>query len=501
MNNLTDNIEHKDTKDFIYKKLPVILFFPLNFSPRNVVGFRYAQLLFAIFLTFNFQLLTFNCTAQVLDIYTFAGNGINGYSGDGGPDTTAELSDPWGLARDGKGNIYIGDNGNNRVRMINTSGVISTVAGTGKYGFSGDGGAATAAEISAPRGVAVDASGNIYIADYSNNRIRKVNTSGTISTVAGNGIAGYSGDGAAATAAQLYYPPGVAVDGAGNIYIAAGQMNRIRVVNTSGIINTIAGDGTAGYSGDGGSAITAELYNPQGVTPDASGNIYIADYGNNRVRKVNTAGNISTVAGTGKAGYNGDGGAATAAELYNPTGVTIDSAGDIYIADNNNSRVRKVSTTGIISTVAGDSNTGYSGNGGLATMAELNGPTSILLNSGIIYIADQDNSCIREVKKAPPPLAVNELSNAMDVTVYPNPGDGRFQLRITNYESGITNSVEVYNMLGEKVYSTLANSHQPRYFGANSQFSIDLSNLSNGIYILRIISGQSAICKKIEIHK
>jgi len=331
-------------------------------------------------------------------ISTVAGNGTAGYSGDGGAATAAQLSNPFSVAVGSTGNIYIADGSNNRIRKVNTSGIISTVAGNGTAGYSGDGGAATAASLSSPYGVAVDSAGNIYIADRSNNRIRKVNTSGIISTVAGNGALGYSGDGGAATAAQLSSPHRVTVDSSGNIYIADTGNYRIRKVNTSGIISTVAGNGTQGYSGDGGAATAAQINNPYGVAVDSAGNIYIADNGNKRIRKVNTSGIISTVAGNGTGGYLGDGGVATAAQLNNPYGVTVDNNGNIYIADTSNRRIRKVNTSGIISTVAGNGTAGYSGDGGAATAAQLNNPYGVTVdNSGNIYIADTSNRRIRKV--------------------------------------------------------------------------------------------------------
>jgi sugar lactone lactonase YvrE len=331
-------------------------------------------------------------------IITVAGNGTLGYSGDSGAATSAELYDPSGVAVDSLGNIYIADMYNHRIRKVSTSGIITTVAGNGTYGYSGNGGAATSAELYDPSSVAVDSSGNIFIADSNNHSIRKVSTSGIITTVAGNGTYGYSGDSGAATSAELYDPSGVAVDSSGNIYIADVSNQRVRKVDTSGIITTVAGNGAYGYSGDSSAATSAELFYPRGVAVDSSGNIYIADLNNHRIRKVSTSGIITTVAGNGTYGYSGDSGAATSAELYNPSGVAVDSSGNIYIADVSNQRVRKVDTSGIITTVAGNGTYGYSGDSGAATSAELNGPYGVAVDSsGNIFIADLNNNRIRKV--------------------------------------------------------------------------------------------------------
>jgi trimeric autotransporter adhesin len=334
-------------------------------------------------------------------ISTVAGTGSYGYSGDGGIATSAALSYPRGVATDASGNIYIVDAGNDRIRMVTKSaGIISTVAGTVSYGYSGDGGIATSAKLYSPEGVAIDASGNIYIADTGNSRIRIVTKStGIISTAAGIGSPGYSGDGGIATSAALNYPYGVAIDASGNIYIADADNYRIRMVTKStGIISTVAGTGSSGYSGDGGIATSAALSYPYGVAIDASSNIYIADTHNHRIRMVTkSTGIISTVAGTVSYGYSGDGGLATSAALNLPRGVAIDASGNIYVADAGNNRIRMVTkSTGIISTVAGTGSYGYSGDGGLATSAALNYPYGVAIDaSGNIYIADTHNHRIR----------------------------------------------------------------------------------------------------------
>jgi sugar lactone lactonase YvrE len=272
-----------------------------------------------------------------------AGNGIAGFGGDGGIATAAQLNSPVCVHVDAANNLYIADLGNQRVRRVSTSGIITTIAGNGTAGFSGDGGAAASAQLNAPRGVAADAAGNILIADAGNHCIRKINTLGVISTIAGTpGINGFSGDGGPATAAKLYGPYSVATDGTGNIYIADVDNQRIRKIDAAGNISTIAGSGVGGYSGDGGPATVAQLYEPIAVAADAVGNVYIADGWNNRIRIVNAAGNISTIAGTGTSGYSGDGGLAVSAQLNNPYGVAVDNAGNIYIADYGNNRIRRI---------------------------------------------------------------------------------------------------------------------------------------------------------------
>ncbi len=337
-------------------------------------------------------------------IETVAGGGRS--LGDGGPATEAQLLGPWGVAPDGAGNLYIADSSNNRIRKVDAAGVITTVAGSGERGYSGDGGAATAAQLSLPVGVALDAAGNLYIADRNNDRIRKVDAAGAISTVAGGGrrgYRGYGGDGGPAVEAQLDRPSGVALDAAGNLYIADTDNQRIRKVDAAGVITTVAGDGNYGYGGDGGPAVEAHLRVPRGVALDGAGNLYIADSSNDRIRKVDAAGVISTVAGDGPNsyggdGYGGDGGAATAAQLSSPWGVAPDGAGNLYIADTGNQRIRKVDAGGLITTVAGTGVRGYSGDGGAAVAAQLRNPRGVAVDgAGNLYIADE-NHRIRRVE-------------------------------------------------------------------------------------------------------
>jgi hypothetical protein len=325
-----------------------------------------------------------------------AGNGCNEYYGDGGPAEQAAICLPSGLAVDGSGNIYIADNENNVIRKVNTLGIINTVAGNGAHGFSGDNGPATDAQLNVVAGVAVDDAGNLYLADENNDRIRKVNTAGIITTIAGIGLTGFSGDGGPATDARLHNPVGLTVDRTGNVYVADMYNNAIRKIALSGTITTIAGNGTAGYSGNGGVAISAQLFFPTSVSVDTFGNVYIADNQNNVIRKVDNSGIITTIAGNGVGGFGGDSGPAVLASLDLPYGVTVDEAGNVYIADQDNNRVRLVNSGGGISTIAGPGL--YSGDGGQAGAATLHRPQGVATDgNGNFYIADTYNRVVRKV--------------------------------------------------------------------------------------------------------
>jgi sugar lactone lactonase YvrE len=325
-------------------------------------------------------------------ITTVAGNATPGFSGDNGPAASAQLSNPYGLAIDRAGTLYTADSSNNVIRKV-SNGVITTVAGNGTPGFSGDNGPAINAQLASPAGVAMDSAGNLYIADTLNNLIREV-SNGVITTVVGNGTPGFSGDSGPAISAQLNAPSGIAVDSVGNLYIADSANNRIREVS-GGVINTLAGVGTPGFSGDAGPAINAQLYAPSGIAVDSAGNLYIADTFNDAIREVSN-GVIATVAGNGSPGFGGDNGPATGAQLNNPYGLAVDSAGNLYIADTTGQRIRKVSSSGAISTVAGNGTPGFSGDTGPAINAQLDNPYGLAVDSaGKVYIADFDNNRVR----------------------------------------------------------------------------------------------------------
>jgi sugar lactone lactonase YvrE len=366
---------------------------------------------------------------------TVAGTGSSGYSGDGGPAVRARLADPAGLAVDKSGNLFIADSGNSCVRKVAAEGTITTFAGTGFYGFSGDNGSAANAQLAGPEGVALDASGNVFITDSGNDRLRKVSTNGLITTVAGNGTYGLTGDGGPALAAELTGPADIAVDSSGNILIDGSGLNLgsgfgyvfaagwivngflgedpltgilfrsagsgisvLRKISTGGIIATVAGNASSGLFGIGSSATKAQFGSVQGIAVDGSGNLFIADPIDNCVLKVSTAGIVTTVAGNGTFGFSGDAGPANSAQLAYPVAVAVDGAGNLFIADQDNGRIRRVSAGGTITTVAGNGNAGYAGDGGPALSAEIARPAAVAVDGpGNIFFLDTNNSVVRKV--------------------------------------------------------------------------------------------------------
>ena len=339
-------------------------------------------------------------------ISTIVGDGKFSYSGDNAPASTSAVNAPAGVAVDGSGALYIADFSNNRIRSVDaTTQLIQTLAGTGVSGHTGDGASASAATLKTPGGVAVDASGAVFFADTGNHCVRKI-SGGTISAVAGTGTPGSGGDGAAATAAQLSSPTALALDAAGNLYIADTGNNCIRKITFgNGFIQTIAGTGTASFSGDGAAATGATLSGPMGVAVDSDGNVYISDTANSRVRKIDIGtGFINTIAGNGTADFSGDGSAALSAEVNLPRGLAVDASG-LYIADTDNDRVRRIDfATGLISTAAGDGVNDFNGDGGLAQVASLDSPSGVAEDAaGYLYIADTNNSRVRKVGLATAP--------------------------------------------------------------------------------------------------
>ncbi len=317
--------------------------------------------------------------------------------GDGAQANVARLDSPRGLALGPDGALWIADTGNARIRKVTAEGVISTVAGAGGGGTVGELVPATSARLFAPVAVAVDRAGNLWIADALTSRVRRVSPAGLIATAAGTGQAGYNGDGAAAIS-QLNLPAGVLADTAGNVYIADTNNHRVRKLTPDGALITVAGRGIRGYGGDGGPATEALLDSPRGLALDGDGNLYIADRMNHAVRKVSPSGLISTVAGTGLPGAGGDGGPARQARLNHPLGVAVDSQGNLYIADTDNHRVRQVSADGLIKTIAGDGSPGFSGDDGPARQARLRYPAAVAVDAaGNVFVADQDNHRVRQL--------------------------------------------------------------------------------------------------------
>jgi hypothetical protein len=335
------------------------------------------------------------------DISTAAGTGTAGFSGDDGPATAAQIGTPTAVAATADGGYLIADQGNSRVRRVSPAGVITTVAGNGTPGFGGDDGLATSAQLNAPNGLAETADGGFLIADSNNNRVRKVSPAGIITTVAGGGT---GGDGGPATNAALAFPVGVAARADGSFLIGDNDSHSVRQVDAGGTITTVAGTGSAGFGGDDGPATSAQLFSPAGVALMPDGGFLIADADNARVRRVSPGGTITTLAGTGSPGFAGDGGAATLAQLNNPLAAVPVAGGGVAIADTNNHRVRQVLADGTITTVAGTGTPGFAGDGGPAVAGQLNGPFWVALTTaGHLVIADTFNHRVRLIEGPPPP--------------------------------------------------------------------------------------------------
>ena len=423
-----------------------------------------------------------SASSEAQIITTFAGNGSYSFSGDGGAATAAALQFPTDLTFDASGICYVADHYNYRIRKINVSGVINTFAGGDTC--SADGVPATTASIS-PSGMDVDGAGNIYVAGR--NKLRKINTSGIISTIAGSGGYGSTGDGGPATAATFRDPVAVAHDAAGNIYIAdagASYNGTIRKVDASGHISTVAGGGTS--TADGIAATAAVLGKPNNIAIDASGNLYIADWQNNRIRKVNTSGIITTAAGTGTAGFSGDGGAATAAKLDGPNGIAIDASGNMFIADFYNCRIRKISPAGVITSIAGTGTPGYTGDGGPASAAQLGHVVSVKISGTDIYVVDSNASVVRKISYSSA-SAFSGIATHEKMSLYPNPTNGSF---IFNLISASNSDVQIIvsNVLGQKV--------KELQVAANKETTIDL-DAPAGIYFVTAIVAGERIVKKI----
>ncbi|MFJ4769427.1 RICIN domain-containing protein [Streptomyces uncialis] len=374
-------------------------------------------------------------------ISTVAGTGVAGAAGDDGPAGAAQANRPYGIAVDSTGTLYFSDYSGHRVRRITTDGRISTVAGTGTAGYRGDGGPAVSAQLNCPRGVAVDSAGAVYIVDAGNHRVRRIAADGKISTVAGTGVAGFSGDNGPATAAQLNLPLAVAVDSTGVLYLTEYHNHRVRRITADGRISTFAGSGAGGFRGDGGPAVSAQLNRPYGVAVDSAGDVYIADADNHRIRKVTADGKISTVAGTGVAGFGGDGGPAASAQLNFPVGVVVDSTGSLCVPDLRNQRVRRITPDGRISTVAGTGTAGFGGDDAPAASAQLNQPYGVAVDCvDALHIADHGNNRVRRI--ASPRMA--GLPGSGTVVSWANV---RSKLRMAVQRESVKDGAEIHQSL------------------------------------------------------
>ena len=425
-------------------------------------------------------LVPFVLKAQTITTFAGCGTSCTGL-GDGGPATAAVIQDPVGSKFDKSGNLYFASCiSGNRIRKIDLTGVITTIAGNTTGSFGGDNGPATAALLNAPVDVAFDTSNNLYISDPQNFRVRKINSiTGIITTVAGNGIGTYGGDDIAATATSIWGNNQICLDKLGNLYIADYYNQRIRKVSPTGIMTTVAGTGTASSLGDGTPATSAPINYPSGVAIDTSGNLYIGEANGYRVRKVDLSGIITTFAGNGNPAYAGDGIPATNAQIE-PTHLAIDDFGNLFIGDSYNNRVFKVDAMGMLYNVAGNGLTGYSGDGVAATATSLDYPSGISLDAcGNLYISEADNRRIRKVTFNPTCTVTTLNTNittqtGKSVNVYPNPTNDLIQID----NIAVPTNYQVHTIVGVTVLRGILKQ------GSNS---ISLKALPAGMYLLELV--------------
>jgi len=433
---------------------------------------------------FIFLIYVHNINAQI--ITTIAGSNA-GFSGDGGQAIVSKINYPMGITFDTEGNLYFLDAGNYRIRKISTSGIITTIAGTGVQKLGGNDGPAIDAQFNNTANLVFDPSGNLYVSDCTNNQIRKISPSGIITAVAGNGIDGVTGDGGQALSARISQPWGLAFDAVGNLYFAEYGNHCIRKVSAAGIITTVAGIGSIGYggfNGDGIKAINAQLLRPTDIVFDKTGNLYICDEGNSRIRKVDASGIISTIAGSGSSVYGGDGGIATDAGFCCAQNIEFDSFGNLYIAGFG--AVRMVNTLGIISTVAGDGTSGFSGDNGPANASKVSYPFAIAFDPmGNLYISDSWNHRLRKITNIV--TSIVDFSNSTkEIFIYPNPTSGIFTI-----DSGAKEiqTIDLYDASGRKVFSKKM----------VERIDIDATDLVNGVYFITIQAGVNITQTKLFI--
>lgn len=420
-------------------------------------------------------------------IVTVAGTGMGGYSGDGGPATNAKMEEPTAIAFDKEGNLYFSDGSISRIRKVTPAGIITSVAGNGSSGYCCDGFPATLAQINGGGGIAVDKWNNIYYSDGGDHRVRKITPDGIIRTIAGTGVAGYNGDGMPATDAQLKIPENIAVDDTGNVYIGDRGNIRIRKINTAGIITTIAGTGAVGLAPDGAKADTSEINGTSCLFVDSAGNVFFSD--NNRIRKI-TSGNglLSTLAGNGITGYSGDGGPATSASI-STSKFTVDSIGNLYLSDGAPERIRKVSTAGIITTVAGTGGAGLENDGAPVLLARLHTPYGIAFSpAGELHFADKSSARIRKITPTWDAASDMRVSES-ELELFPNPAWGNVMVVV----KGVVAEVPV---IITDAKGTVVSEQQVR---GNTRTRIDLSNFPAGIYTVRVITAEKTITKELLI--
>jgi len=439
--------------------------------------------------------------AQIIS--TIAGCSGGDDTTNGIPALTAKLDNPWAIAVDDSGNIYISEPEMCVVRKIDVSGNITTVAGNRTAGYTGDNGPATAAQLNFPYGLAVDHAGNLYIADQQNSAVRMVSPAGIITTFAGvQWESGYTGDGGSASYATLDSPFDVTFDAAGNLYISDAFNEAIRRVSTGGVISTIINHISSfgcsvrglGYTGDMTSPSNCSL---SGIATDQSGNIFIADFWDNIIREVTPLYGMTTIAGSpiDTVAYYGDGGLAKNAALWGPKRITVDGSGNIVFSDLLNNRIRKIDASGIITTIAGNGSAGNSGDGGMATAAELSGPVGVVYDHrGNLYITDNGNGLVRKV--SPGNVGVEQLFISNNFALLPDPNNGTFSAKGSLALTGNENVLlEVVDMAGKVVYKNTAIAKNGTL---DTQISIDVSP---GMYLLKMSSARSLCTRQFVIEK
>ncbi|PQJ10805.1 hypothetical protein CJD36_012610 [Flavipsychrobacter stenotrophus] len=420
-------------------------------------------------LLFSLLLFPFYLSAQI--VTTVVGTGTGGFSGDNNAATGAQLSRPTSIAFDKVGNMYIADADNYRLRIVTTTGIITTIAGNGTSGFSGDNGPATAASI-IPTSVTTDTLGNIYIAELS--RIRKISSAGIITTIAGNATLGFNSDGIPATAATLHTPYLGFVDTSGALYFSDSYNHRIRKIDVTGIISTVVGVGVSGSAGDGGPASAANLNTPCFISHNAKGELLIPGNGARRVRKVDTAGIINAFAGTGGGGSGGDGGPALTGTVGTCIGAACDDAGNVYITSTGTNIIRKVDTAGIITRTAGTGAMAYSGDNGPALLAEFNYINQVIPYNGDLYVVDMYNNRIRKIALTTTSVDKNLGGNNI-LTIFPNPAID--QITITANEK--INDAIITDISGQIVASYHCTSTK------EYQAKLNINTLAPGIYLVQ----------------